>query len=146
MRPLDFYRLGVSLAQTAGTESEQRTVVNRLYYGLHHEACCRYFRANAVSVPLDTNRRHTELRDRFNARDDSRARTVGNLLNDMMAFRREADYELVLPLRFKSQPRAPHEILDLALQTGRELLHALEEFSPGEAEYGCRCPHAYVSR
>ena len=146
MRPLDFYRLGVSLAPTAVTESEQRTVVTRLYYGLHHEACCRYFRANAVSAPLDTNRRHTELRDRFNSRGDSRARTVGNLLNDMMALRREADYELVLPLRFKSQSRTPHEVLNLALQTGRELLYALEEYSPGEAEDGCRCPHAYVSR
>ena len=146
MRPLDLYRFGVSLAETAEAESAQRTVVNRLYYGLHHEACCRYFRANADSAPLDTNRRHTELRERFNVRDDPRARTIGNLLNDMMALRREADYELALPIRFRNRPLAPEQFLNMALETGRQLLHALEQYSPGEAEDGCRCPHAYVSR
>ena len=43
MRPLDFYRLGVALAYSADSETLQRTVINRLYYGLHHEACCRFF-------------------------------------------------------------------------------------------------------
>ena len=43
MRPLDFYDLGVQLAASARTEAEYRATIGRLYYGLHHEACCRYF-------------------------------------------------------------------------------------------------------
>ena len=50
MRPLDFYRLGIELSSDAYTEARQRTVVNRLYYGLHHEACCRLFQRAAVSA------------------------------------------------------------------------------------------------
>ncbi len=34
MRPLEFYRLGQRLAESASTEVERRTVVSRLYYGL----------------------------------------------------------------------------------------------------------------
>ena len=65
MRPLDFYRAGVALAAGASTESLRRTAVGRLYYGLHHEACCRYFRKNPGARPLDRNRRHARLADRY---------------------------------------------------------------------------------
>ena len=44
MKPLDFYQLGVRLANSGRTEAEHRAAIGRLYYGLHHEACCRYFR------------------------------------------------------------------------------------------------------
>ena len=37
VKPLEFYRLGISLSETATSEPLQRTVVSRLYYGLHHE-------------------------------------------------------------------------------------------------------------
>ena len=40
MKPLDFYRLGVEMASSSVTEAEHRTAIARLYYGLHHEACC----------------------------------------------------------------------------------------------------------
>ena len=32
MRPLDFYDLGVEMAETAQTEAQERTAINRLYY------------------------------------------------------------------------------------------------------------------
>ena len=37
MRPLDFHRLGLRLAQDAVTEAQQRIAVTCLYYGLHHK-------------------------------------------------------------------------------------------------------------
>ncbi len=147
MRPLDFYRLGISLSESADAESLQRTVVGRLYYGLHHEACCRYFRTNPVagSGPLNRNRRHADLRDRYNRRNDPKSRTVGNLLNDLMLLRSEADYELIPPLRFRSLRLDARQLLKLAIETARQLMDALDEYSPGEAEDGCSCPHAYTS-
>ena len=139
MRPLDFYRLGVSLSETADDEAAQRTAVNRLYYGLHHEACCRYFRVNAQSTPLNARNRHAELRDRFRIHEDLNARTVGNLLRDLMLLRREADYELAPPIRFRGRRLAPRQFMELAVETARQLLDALEDYSPGEAEDGCTC-------
>ena len=146
MRPLEFYRLGISLSQTAESESLQRTVVGRLYYGLHHEACCRYFRTNpSTEPPLNRNRRHVDLRDRYNRDGDPKSKDVGNLLNDLMALHSEADYQLVLPLRFRNRSWGAKQVLDLAVNTARQLLDALEEYSPGEAEDGCECPQAYMS-
>ncbi len=145
MRPLDFYRLGLSLSETADAEAVQRTAVSRLYYGLHHEACCRYFRTNPESEALNISRRHVDLRDRYNSPDDLKSRTVGRLLNDLRMLRSVADYELVPPLRFRNRPLAPQQFLSLAVETARQLLDALEDYSPGEAEDGCRCPLAYVS-
>lgn len=142
MRPLDFYRLGLSLSETADAEAAQRTAVSRLYYGLHHEACCRYFRANPGSEALNVSRRHVELRDRYNSPDDPKSRKVGILLNDLRILRSEADYELVPPLRFKSRLLDSEQFLNLAVETARQLLDALEDYSPGEAEDGCRCPRA----
>ena len=146
MRPLEFYRLGVSLSQNADAEPLQRTAVGRLYYGLHHEACCRYFRMNpSTEPPLNRNRRHADLRERYNKRDDTVSRTVSNLLNDLMVLRSEADYQLVLPLRFKNRSLDANQVLDLAVKTAEQLLDALDEYSPGEAEDGCKCPEAYMS-
>ena len=145
MRPLDFYRLGLSLSENADAEAAQRTAVSRLYYGLHHEACCRYFRTNPASGPLDSGRRHTELRNRYNSPDDPKSRTVGRLLNDLRMLRAEADYEMVPPLRFRNRPMDSRQFLNLAVETARQLLDALDEYSSGEAEDGCRCHVAYVS-
>ena len=139
MRPLDFYRLGLSLAETADSEAAQRTAVSRLYYGLHHEACCRYFRSNSDSLPLNANRRHSELRDRYNRRDDTESKAVGNLLQVLLELRRSADYELAPPIRFRDQWFAMGEFVDHAVDTARQLLDALEDYSPGEAEDGCTC-------
>ena len=145
MRPLEFYRLGIALSQNAAIESIQRTVVNRIYYGLHHEACCRYFRTHPHSPPLNINRRHTELRDRFNESEDPQAKNVGGLLNDLMMLRRESDYELVPPLRFRRRSLTIQELMQQAIESGEDLLDALESYSPGEAPDGCDCPTAYSS-
>ena len=145
MRPLDFYRLGLSLSETADAEAVQRTVVSRLYYGLHHEACCRFFRTNPDSGALNISRRHVELRDRYNTPDDPKSRTIGRLLNDLRMLRSAADYELALPIRFRGRSLTPEEFLSLAVETARQLLDALDDYSQGESEDGCRCPLAYVS-
>ena len=47
MRPIELYNLGVVAARTADTEAKRRSAVGRIYYGLHHEACCRFFRINS---------------------------------------------------------------------------------------------------
>ena len=146
MKPLEFYRLGAEVASSATTEPAQRMAVNRLYYGLHHEACCRFFRKNPTAGPLNRNRRHTDLRDRFNNLGGPDSRNVGILLNDLMALRAEADYRLVLPLRFRNRPLNAPDFVRVALESARQLLDALEAFSPGEAEDGCNCPQAYVVR
>ena len=149
MRPLQFYRLGMALAQ--GTppdplqESLQRTVISRLYYGLHHEACCRYFRKNPLSGPLRRNRRHTDLRDRFNRDVDPISRTVGTLLRVLKELREEADYQLAPPLRFRNRSMDARQFMDLAVEHSLQLLDALETYSPGEAEDGCDCPVVYAS-
>lgn len=145
MRPIEFYWLGISLSQDAEAEAVQRTAVGRLYYGLHHEACCRYFRTNPQGQPLNRNRRHVDLRERYNGDDNPKSKEVGTLLNDLLTLRSEADYQLVLPLRFRNRSLDAKQVLDLAVETARQLLDALEEYSPGEAEDGCKCPHAYMS-
>ena len=139
MKPLDFYRLGLSLAETAKSEAEQRTVVNRLYYGLHHEACCRYFRNNPDSEPVYASRRHSELRNQYTSHADERANTVGQRLHYLIELRRLADYQLAPPLSFRGQTLDPLEFMGMALEAGRQLLDALEDYSPGEAEDGCTC-------
>ena len=149
MRPLQFYRLGIDLAQGTSLEALQeplqRTAVGRLYYGLHHEACCRYFGKNPSSSPLNRNRRHTDLRNRFNSDVDPISKTVGNLLRVLMELRAEADYELAPPLKFRNRPIDVRQFMDLAVEHSRQLLDALETYSPGEAEDGCNCPVAYTS-
>lgn len=139
MKPLEFYRLGIAAAG-ATSEPEQRTAVSRLYYGLHHEACCRLFRKHPDLGPLNRGRRHTELRDRFNLDSSPHSKTVGNLLNDLRQLRGEADYELVLPLTFKNRSMDATQLLNIAVYSANQLLEALNLYSPGEVEDGCRCP------
>ena len=146
MRPLEFYRLGIAAASNAVSEPVQRMVVNRLYYGLHHEACCRFFRENPMSGPLNRSRRHTDLRDRFNSLSNPESRNVSRHLNDLMMLRTEADYRLASPLRYRNRPFSVQQLFHQALESARQLLDALEEFSPGEAEDGCNCPQAYTVR
>ena len=143
MRPLDFYRAGMALADVASSESLRRTVVNRLYYGLHHEACCRYFRENPGAPPLDRNRRHAQLVDRYRNSPEPAGKEIGRCLKDMARLRREADYELVPPLRFKNRSIDSRELVDFALDISQQLLAALERYSPGAAPDGCRCLVAY---
>jgi hypothetical protein len=143
VKPLEFYRLGVLTAPGAVFEPQQRTVVNRLYYGLHHEACCRYFRKFPWSQAINSNRRHTDLRIRFSSSDDPISKTVGSLLGDLMRLRTEADYRLVQPLRFRNRSMDVPQLLSLAVELAEQLLDALETYSPGEAEDGCYCPQAY---
>ena len=143
MRPLDFYRAGVALAAAASTESLRRTSVSRLYYGLHHEACCRYFRENPGAPPLDRNRRHGQLAARYRNSPEPAAKVVGERLNDMIRLRSEADYELVPPLRFRTRSINSQELMDFALDISQQLLAALERCSPGAAPDGYRCPAVY---
>ena len=142
MRPLDFYRLGLAAASNATTEPVQRMAVGRLYYGLHHEACCRYFRVNPNADPLHRTQRHSELRNRFNSLNDPGSRTIGGLLHSLLTLRAEADYNISAPLRFRNRVLSPEAMLRTALASARQLLAALENYSPGEAEDGCRCPTA----
>ncbi len=142
MRPLDFYDLGVRLYESATTEAEHRTVVNRIYHGLHHEVCCRYFRRDGTAQPLNRNRRHTELHGLNDALDPSSSE-VAQLLRSLMDMRSEADYELSPPLRFRNRPLSAQELDGRTIQMGEELLEALESYSASEARDGCSCPQAY---
>ena len=145
MRPLDFYRLGIELARDANTEARQRTVVNRLYYGLHHEACCRLFREHPTSQPLNRNRRHADLHDRFSRSIDPRAREIAQLLRTLARLRAESDYQLEPLLRYGNNLYNPLQIMEFALGFAGQLLEALDDYSKGESNEGCRCPEAYVS-
>ena len=143
MKPLEFYRLGVAIAQRATTEPEHRTAVNRLYYGLHHEACCRFFRRNPNADPLRRDRsRHTELQSRFYRQQSPDAKDVGRLLNNLRQLRNESDYNLAPPLRFRDRHIPAQQLAGVGLRLASELLQALETYSPGEAEDGCICPQA----
>ena len=146
MRPLDFYELGLEIANSAKTEAQQRTAINRVYYGLHHEACCRHFRTEGGQQPLNQNRCHTDLRNRLNDSLDPKAGEVGQLLGGLMRLRGEADYQLQPPLRYQNRPFTPEQLMLRALYLGEDLLDALEGYSPGEAADGCRCPVVYSAR
>lgn len=143
MRPLDFYDLGVRLHDSSATEAEHRTVVNRIYYGLHHEVCCRYFRQNRYAQPLNRNRRHTDLRNRLNDALDPSSGEVAQLLRSLMDMRSEADYELSTTLRHRGRSLSPQQLAERAIRVGRELLDALEAYVAGESGDGCECPQTY---
>ena len=145
MRPLDFYRLGTALAHSADSETVQRTVINRLYYGLHHEACCRFFRTNPYERPLNRNRRHADLRERFNESLDPNSGDVADLLSDLMRLRAESDYQLAPPLRYRNRSYQPRQFMEIAVALAEQLLNALDVYSQGEAPDGCRCPESYSS-
>ena len=139
MKPIDFYNLGVSLASQASSEAECRNVVGRLYYGLHHETCCRFFRENPHQPHLPRFRRHTELYERLNNPNDARAHRVAQHLNRLKTLRTIADYELG-SITYSRQSLSSQQFMTLALQLGQRLLQALEAYSPGEAPDGCNCP------
>ena len=148
MKPLDFYCLGIELSEDAHTEARQRTVVNRLYYGLHHEACCRLFREHPSppSQPLNRNRRHTDLSYRFRELNESHSTEVAQLLVTLSRLRSESDYQLTPPLRHRNRSYQPVQVMELAIGFARQLLEALDGYSEGEAPDGCNCPEAYSSR
>ena len=145
MKPLDFYRLGIESSANANTEAVQRTVIGRLYYGLHHESCCRFFRENPAARPLNRNRRHTDLIARYREMDDCAASDIASLLLTLSVLRSEADYELVPPLRFENRSHSTKEMMEYAVKFAEQLLEALDRYSPGDAPDGCRCPTVYSS-
>ena len=139
MKPLDFYDLGVQLAAAAETETQYRTAISRIYYGLHHESCCRYFRTMPAGAPLPRRRRHTELADRFIGMGDYGPIRIGRLLSNLRMMRAEADYQLDLPLRYRNRRHSPEQLPRRCLFVAEELLRVLDDFSPGAAADGCRC-------
>lgn len=138
MRPIEFYNLAVAAASTAVSEAEHRTVVSRLYYGLHHEACCRYFRVNPNASPLKLRNRHPELSGRFNIPTDPTAVQISNDLRDLKKLRGMADYDLTR-LRFRRRTLTSQQLMINALNVGQRLLQHLDTYSPGAATDGCPC-------
>ena len=139
MRPLDFYDLGVQLAASAGTEAECRNAIGRLYYGLHHEACCRYFRDHPAAQPIGRGSRHALLTKQYGALNSRNARRVQSLLSQLSHLRNIADYDLVSPVRYQQRTRSPAELVSIAVSVAADLLAALEAHSPGAAADGCLC-------
>ena len=139
MKPMEFYRLAVAMAPSATSEQWQRTVVGRLYYGLHHEACCRYYRTNPGATPLERRSRHASLRTRFNQPSDKKSMKVANLLERLRHFRTQADYELGQMYDLNRRPVTSAQVLSLATQVAAQLLRALDAYSFGEAPDGCIC-------
>lgn len=139
MKPIEVYQLGIAEAPSASSEAQQRMLVGRVYYGLHHEACCRYFRDEPGSIPLTRTSRHVDLCARYNALTDPRARRVGQLLNDLRMLRAQADYELGR-ISYRGRTLSGATCLNTALRLGRELLQHLDSYFPGEASDGCNCP------
>ena len=115
----------MQIATAAASEAQQRTAINRIYYGLHHEACCRYFRKEPSPRPLNRNRRHTDLRERFNRPEFPDAGRVAQLLAILMMLRSEADYQLNAPLRFRGRSYSSDELMERALHVGQDLRKAL---------------------
>lgn len=140
MRPLDFYDLGVRLAALAQTEAEYRATIGRLYYGLHHEACCRYFREFQNAPPLARGSRHAQLIRRYRAlRGNRAAQRVQSLLGQLSGMRNVSDYELDSAMRYRKRTYQPADLMSAAVSVAAELLAELEAFSPGEAADGCVC-------
>ena len=146
MKPLDFYRLGLQIAASASSEAQYRTAISRIYYGLHHEACCRYYRRELYPSPLNRNSRHTELRERFNSLGETVPIRIAQCLNDLSVMRSEADYQLTPPLRYKRKTYSAEHLVQEAISTAEYLLRYLERYSPGEAPDGCDCPTVYSVR
>ena len=140
MRPLDFYDLGVWLAASAQTEAEYRATIGRLYYGLHHEACCRYFRALPSSSPLGKGSRHAQLIQRYGAlRGNRAAQRVHSLLRQLSGMRNVSDYELDSAMQYRGRTYRPADLMTAAVSVAAALLAELETFSPGAAADGCVC-------
>ena len=133
MRPLDIYDLGVWLAEHATTEAGQRGAVSRLYYGLHLEACCRYFRENPDAPALMRNRRHAALPDLFRDSPNQVCGRIADGLAVLSEMRAECDYRVAGPLQYRGRPISIGDMLAEALATGTALLTDLDAYSPGES-------------
>ena len=140
MKPLDVYRLGVGLANSGRTEAEHRAAIGRLYYGLHHEACCRYFRENPNALPLGRGSRHAQLIDRYSALHSFPARQIRRLLRQLSRMRNISDYELSSPMQYRNKNYSPAQLMRAAVVVAEDLLAELEDYSSGEAKDGCYCP------
>jgi hypothetical protein len=138
VRPIEFYHLAVASASIASSEAEHRTIVSRLYYGLHHEACCRYFRANPTACHLKFRNRHPELSRRFHDPTDPTAMQISYDLRDLKQLRGLADYDLAL-LRFGPQTLNSQQLMTTALNMAQRLLKCLDSLLPGVATDGCPC-------
>ena len=140
MKPIEFYNLGVAVAPKVASEAERRSVVGRIYYGLHHEACCRFFRVNNRTPYLARGgSRHMVLIAKYRgSRGNPVAHRVGNLLDQLRRLRTTADYDLTA-MAYNRGPISETDLLATAVKTGELLLIALEQYSPGEAEDGCQC-------
>ena len=139
VKPKEFYDLGTAVAGEAGSEAERRMAAGRIYYGLHHEACCRFFRVNPRELYLDRKNRHSGLVSKFRAcRNNEHALRIGSLLDQLRRLRTTADYDLAT-MSFNRQLISDTDMLATVLQTSKMLADALERFSPGEAGDGCKC-------
>ena len=141
MRPLDFYELGRELAGSAATEAECRNVIGRLYYGLHHEAGCRYFREYPGALPLGRGRRHSQLIQGYRSLHSSEARQVRRLLRQLSNMRNISDYELAEVIQYERRARTASQLMSMAMTVAEELLAELESFSPGAGVRGLLLPH-----
>ena len=139
MKPLDFYQLGLQLSASAVTEAECRNAIGRLYYGLHHEACCRYFRAHTGATPLGKGSRHARLIERYKLLGNRDARRVQRHLGRLSSLRNISDYELDSAMRYRGKTYRPADLMGTAVTVATALLAALETFSPGAAVDGCVC-------
>lgn len=140
MKPLDVYRFGVRLANVGRSEAERRAAVGRLYYGLHHEACRRYFRENPGGLPLGRGSRHVQLIARYTALSIVPARRIQRLLRQLSRMRNKSDYELASPMRYQRRTYSAAQLMRAAVVVAEDLLAELEVYSPGEASDGCHCP------
>ncbi len=143
MRPLDFYELGRQMAGSAQTEAEQRTVVNRLYYGLHHEACGRYFQKEVRPQPINRNRRHRGVLDRFNRSIDPIGGNVARLLGELMRLRGVADYQLPSKITRMRNIENTEQLMRRSIGVSEQLKSALDRYSPRETPDGFEYPEAY---
>ena len=139
MRPLDFRDLALYLIGSTPNEAALRSAVSRLYYGLHHESCCRYFRENPDATPIQRNRRHAELPERFGNSGDPVQRNIAFLLRLLADLRGECDYNVAGPLLHNGAHVTPEAVLREALTTAERLLAALNAYSPGESANGAEC-------
>ncbi len=139
MRPLEFYQLGLSLASTANTEAEFRNAIGRVYYGLHHEACRRYFRQQPTAPSLERGSRHNLLIERFHDPTDATINEISNLLRQLSRMRNLADYELRKIILLNRRSLDSNQLMRLALLVADELFQALETYSPGEASEDSEC-------
>lgn len=139
MKPLNFYDLGIALAQNAATDAEYRNAIGRLYYGLHHEACCRYFREHPNAPAIARGSRHRQLVQRYGGLRYGNARTVQRLLQQLSNMRNVSDYELSNSIRYRRMTESAAGLMAIAVSVATQLLAELESFSPGAAEDGCPC-------